>query len=40
MVEHQDMLLDWLGLGDVTNPVWDSGDIDLSVIVQGEFVPA
>jgi L,D-transpeptidase catalytic domain len=36
-VESQDALVNWLGLGDVSSPIWDSGQIDLSVSVQGQY---
>jgi hypothetical protein len=36
-VESQDALVNWLGLGDVSSPIWDSGQIDLSVTVQGQY---
>ncbi|CAN5714802.1 hypothetical protein BH20ACT4_BH20ACT4_13700 [soil metagenome] len=36
-VEHQDALVTWLGLGEVSTPIWDSGHIDLTVSVQGRY---
>jgi hypothetical protein len=36
-VYSQDALVDWLGLGDVSSPIWDSGDIGAVVTVQGEY---
>ena len=38
-VEHQDALIAWLGLGDASGPVWNRDRINLTVTVQGEFVP-
>jgi hypothetical protein len=38
-VEHMDMLIDWLGLGDVTGVTYDEHRIALTVNVQGEYVP-
>jgi hypothetical protein len=38
-VEHQDMLIDWLGLTDATGVVGNSGRINLTVNVQGNYVP-
>ena len=36
-VESQDALVNWLGLSDVAEPIWDPGRIDLTVNVQGRF---
>jgi hypothetical protein len=36
-VASQDALVGWLGLRDVGGPVWDEGQIDLSVTVQGQY---
>lgn len=37
-VESQDAFVNWLGLRDVSEPIWgDEGRIDLSVTVQGEY---
>jgi L,D-transpeptidase catalytic domain/LysM domain len=36
-VYSQDALIDWLGLSDVTSPVWDSGNIGVVVTVQGAY---
>ena len=38
-VENMDALLAWLGLHDATSPTSDQGRINLSVSVQGDFVP-
>ena len=34
--DHQ-TLVDWLGLGGVSSPIWDSGDINFTVSVQGHY---
>jgi hypothetical protein len=39
-LEHQDMLVAWLGLGDVTQPMYNANRINLRVNVQGAYVPA
>jgi hypothetical protein len=36
-VEHQDALVAWLGLRDAAGPLWDTGQIDLTVSVQGRY---
>jgi lipoprotein-anchoring transpeptidase ErfK/SrfK len=36
-VESQDALVNWLGLGGVTSPIWDTGPINMSVSVQGQY---
>ncbi|MGH8240511.1 MAG: L,D-transpeptidase, partial [Steroidobacteraceae bacterium] len=36
-VANQDALVDWLGLRDVGQPVWDEDEIGLVVSVQGRF---
>ena len=38
-VENQDALIAWLGLGDAGGPVWNRDRINLTVRVQGEYVP-
>jgi LysM repeat protein len=38
-VEHQDLLVSWLGLADASGPTNDSGRINLRVNVQGAYVP-
>ncbi len=37
-LEHQNMLLDWLGVGDVTRPIGGS-QFNLTVRIVGEYVP-
>jgi hypothetical protein len=37
--KHQDMIIEWLGLQDVTEATWNIKDIGLTVVVQGRFVP-
>ncbi len=39
-VEHQDQLIGWLGLADAVGPTNDSNLINLTVNVQGVYVPA
>ena len=34
---HQDELISWLGLADVTEAIWQTATIGLSVTVQGEY---
>ena len=34
--DHQ-TLVDWLGLGGVSSPIWDPGDINFTVSVQGHY---
>ena len=36
-VENQDRLIDWLGLRDAAQPIWDEDRIDLTVSAQGRF---
>ena len=36
-VEHQDVLVGWLGLSDAPSPVWSTGDINLAVSVAGAY---
>ena len=36
-VDRQDILVNWLGLGDVGGPTYDEGLIDLTVTVQGHY---
>ncbi len=36
-VEHQDVLIGWLGLSDVPSPVWSTSDINLAVSVAGAY---
>ena len=38
-VEDQDTLIGWLGLTDATGPIWNRDRIDVTVTVQGDFVP-
>ena len=38
-LDHQDALLDWLGLACATTQVWRESTINLTVTVQGEFLP-
>ena len=38
-VEHHDMLIAWLGLADVSGPVDNRGRINVTVNVQGAYVP-
>ena len=38
-VEHQDLLVAWLGLADQTTPTGSSSRINVTVNVQGDFVP-
>jgi lipoprotein-anchoring transpeptidase ErfK/SrfK len=37
-VDHMNMFIDWLGLGGVTGGTYDSGRINLTVNVQGNYV--
>jgi hypothetical protein len=37
-LEHQDLLIDWLGAGDITRPVGGS-TVKLTVNIQGKYVP-
>lgn len=39
-IEHQELLVAWLGLGDVTRPLYNANRINLRVAVQGQYVPA
>lgn len=39
-VEHQELLIAWLGLGDATGPIYDKNRINVTVNVQGQFIPA
>ncbi len=39
-VEHQDLLVGWLGLTDAPGPTNDSARIDLTVTVQGAYLPS
>ena len=36
-VDSQQALVDWLGLGGAGSPIWDAGQIDLTVDVQGHY---
>ncbi len=36
-VANQQSLVDWLGLGGVTRPIWESGPIDFTVSIQGSY---
>jgi hypothetical protein len=38
-VDHMDLLIGWLGLGDAGGVTYDKGRINLAVNVQGEYVP-
>lgn len=38
-VENMDMLVNWLGLGFDTAPTWSQRAINLTVSIQGEFIP-
>jgi hypothetical protein len=38
-VDHMDLLIGWLGLGDAGGVTYDKGRINLTVNVQGEYVP-
>lgn len=35
---HQDMIIEWLGLQDMTEATWNVKDIGVTVVVQGRFV--
>jgi len=35
---HQNMILEWLGLGDRTEATWVAGEIGVMVVVQGRYV--
>lgn len=37
---HQDRLLRWLGLDDITEATWNASDLDVTVTVQGDFRPS
>ncbi|NND76427.1 MAG: LysM peptidoglycan-binding domain-containing protein [Ilumatobacter sp.] len=37
---HQDLLISWLGLSDVTAPTWNESRIGATVTVQGDYRPA
>jgi len=39
LVEHQDALLAWLGLGDATSQIWSADRIKLTVNARGQFLP-
>lgn len=39
LVEHQDALLAWLGLGDATSQIWSGDRINLIVNARGQFLP-
>jgi hypothetical protein len=36
--KHQDMIIEWLGLQDMTEATWNVKDIGVTVVVQGRFV--
>jgi hypothetical protein len=36
--KHQDMIIEWLGLQDMTEATWKIADIDVMVVVQGKYV--
>jgi hypothetical protein len=38
-LDHHDALVAWLGLQGATGPVWRESTINLTVTVQGEFLP-
>lgn len=38
-VVDQDALVAWLGLGDLTEPIWDPDRVGVTVTVQGEYAP-
>jgi hypothetical protein len=38
-LEHQDLLVAWLGLGDVMQPLYNANRINLRVNVQGTYLP-
>ena len=35
---HQDMIIEWLGLQDLTDPTWNVRQIGVTVVVQGRYV--
>ena len=35
--KHQDMIIEWLGLRDMTEATWKAGDIGVTVVVQGRY---
>ena len=35
--KHQDKIIEWLGLKDVTEATWKAGDIGVTVVVQGRY---
>jgi hypothetical protein len=35
--KHQDMIIEWLGLQDMTEATWKAGDIGVTVVVQGRY---
>ena len=39
-VEHQELMIGWLGLGDITSEIRDRDRINVTVNVQGSYVPA
>lgn len=36
--KHQDMIIEWLGLQEMTEATWKVGDIGVTVVVQGRYV--
>ena len=36
--KHQDAIIEWLGLQDMTEATWKARDIDLAVVVRGRYV--
>jgi L,D-transpeptidase catalytic domain len=36
--KHQDMIIEWLGLQDMTEATWKTADIDVTVMVRGRYV--
>jgi LysM domain/L,D-transpeptidase catalytic domain len=35
---HQDMIIEWLGIADMTEATWNVADIGVTVVVQGRYV--
>ncbi len=35
--KHQDMIIEWLGLGEMTQATWNAAEINVTVVVQGRF---
>jgi LysM repeat protein len=36
--KHQDMIIEWLGLQDLTDATWNPRDLDVTVLVRGRYV--